>query len=78
MKTRAAFFSVFVLSLLSLLISIGLFWNQAIFADEHNVAAAKISGGTFWLNMDWLRLLLLLILCILSGFFATRRKEQKK
>jgi len=58
---------VFILSLFSLLISLKLFWNLAIFADEYNSSPAIVNGGEFWLAMDWLRLLLLLLLCVVSG-----------
>lgn len=67
MKKRKLSIAVFILSVLSLLISIKLFWNTAIFVDEYNLSPAIVDGGDFWLSMDWVRLLLLLLLCVLSG-----------
>lgn len=67
MKKRKLLIVVFILSILSLLISVKLFWNTAIFVDEYNLSSAIVDGGEFWLSMDWLRLFLLLLLCVLSG-----------
>ncbi len=67
----------FILSFLSLIISLKLFWNLAIFADEKNSSPAIINGGEFWLTMDWLRLLLLLLLCIISCVNIFRDEKKK-
>ena len=67
MKKRKLLIAVFILSVLSLLISVKLFWNTAIFVDEYNLSPAIVNGGDFWISMDWVRLFLLLLLCILSG-----------
>lgn len=64
--------SVFVLSAFSLLISLKLFWNMGIYVDEHGTSADVVNGGKFWLLMDWLRLLFLFLLCILSGAAVIR------
>lgn len=58
---------IFVLSLFSLVISLRLFWNKAIYADEYNASPVLMSGGTFWLYMDWMRLALLFVICVISG-----------
>lgn len=67
MKQEKLSIIIFILSLIALLISIRLFWNLGIFVDEYNVSSDIVSGGDFWLYMDWLRLLLLFIICIVSG-----------
>lgn len=67
----------FILSFLSLIISLKLFWNLAIFADENNSSPAIINGGEFWLTMDWLRLLLLLLLCIVAIINIFKCKNEK-
>lgn len=59
--------TVFLLSLFSLLISLKLFWNLGNFVDEFGLSPNIVNGGDFWLTMDWLRLLLLLLLCVISG-----------
>lgn len=66
MKNKKFSIAVFLISFISLLISLKLFWNMAIFADEYNSSTTIIHGGNFWLLMDWLRLLLLFLLCIIS------------
>jgi amino acid transporter len=58
---------VFVLSLVSLVISIKLFWNMGIYADEYGSSPVLVAGGWFWLAMDWLRLGVLFCLCVISG-----------
>lgn len=64
---RKILVTLFLLSFVSLLISLKLFWNLGIFVDEHNLSPDVVNGGDFWLMMDWLRLLLLLVLCIVTG-----------
>ena len=64
---------IFVLSLISLVISLNLFWNLGVYADEYGSSPVLVSGGEFWLSMDWLRLGLLLVLCIISGFKLIKR-----
>jgi hypothetical protein len=59
--------SIFVLSLICLIISFKLFFNLAIYADEFNTSPDVVLGGEFWLSMNWLRLALSGIICILSG-----------
>lgn len=59
---------VFVLSLVSLIISFNLFRNMGVFADEFGSSPVVINGGWFWLYMDWARLALLFALCVFSGF----------
>ncbi|XID93467.1 hypothetical protein ACF3MZ_02725 [Paenibacillaceae bacterium WGS1546] len=58
---------VFILSFVALMISLKLFWNLGIFVDEHNMSPDRVHGGSFWLIMDWVRLLLLFLICIISG-----------
>ena len=51
---------LFAVSLLTLLISLKLFWNMGVYVDEAGTSPDKVCGGEFWLYMDWLRLLLLI------------------
>jgi hypothetical protein len=41
-------------------------------ADTHNVGAAFLAGGSVWLYMEWLRLLLLLVSLVAACFWADR------
>ncbi|SHI87843.1 hypothetical protein SAMN05444401_1662 [Clostridium amylolyticum] len=66
MTKRKLSILVFVLSFSSLIISLKLFWNLGIFVDEYNLSPDIVNGGEFWGYMDWLRLLLLFVLCMLS------------
>lgn len=72
MKNKIFSIAVFLISFISLIISLKLFWNMAIFADEYNSSPGIINGGEFWLYMDWLRLLLLFLLCIVSAINILR------
>lgn len=58
---------IFVCSLMALAISLKLFWNMGIYVDEHNTNPAAVCGGTFWNIMNWLRLLLLGVVTVISG-----------
>lgn len=77
MKKKTMSILVFIFSVVSLLISLKLFWNMGVFVDEYNLSPAIVNGGEFWLLMDWLRLLLLLLLSLISGIniFVKRKKE---
>ncbi|GIO96008.1 hypothetical protein J14TS5_10940 [Paenibacillus lautus] len=68
MNKRILSILVFSLSLLSLLISLKLFWNMGIFVDEHGLSPDIVNGGGFWLLMNWLRLGLLFLVCVISLF----------
>ena len=67
LKKRELSIVIFVLSLSSLVISLKLFWNMGVYADDYGSSPVLISGGWFWLYMDWIRLGLLLVLCVISG-----------
>jgi hypothetical protein len=66
---------IFALSLISLVISLKLFWNMGIYADEYGSSPMLVSGGWFWLVMNWLRLGLLFLLCLISGISLIQSKE---
>ena len=57
---------LFVVSFLTFLISVKLFWNMGVYVDEAGTSPDKVCGGDFWLYMDWLRLLLLLIVSAIT------------
>ncbi len=67
---------VFICSFISLLISVKLFINLGFFVDEYSLSPSIVDGGDFWLYMDWLRLLLLLLLSIVSGFSIFSAKQK--
>lgn len=69
--------SVFLLSIISLFVSLRLFWNLGMFVEEYGISPEIIYGGELWLTMAWLRLLLLLLLCIVSGIniFSARQNR---
>lgn len=77
MRKRKLSIILFMLSLFLLAISLKLFWNLSIFADEYNSSPIIINGGEFWLAMDWLRLLLLFLMCIASGISIFRVDKDK-
>lgn len=58
---------IFILSFVSLVISVKLFWNLGIYVDEVNASPDVVLGGNLWLYMDWLRLGFLALICVLSG-----------
>ena len=66
---------VFIISLVSLIISLVLMVNMAIYADEYASSPVRVTGGWFWLNMYWLRLGLLFVLCLISGLKLVPRRK---
>ncbi len=75
MKKKTMPVLVFILSVVSLLISLKLFWNMGIFVDEYNLTPAVVNGGEFWLLMDWLRLILLFLAAVISGINIFTKRE---
>lgn len=67
MESKLLNISIFVLSLICLLISLKLFWNMGVYVDEFNTSPDVVLGGNLWLIMDWLRLGVSAIICLLSG-----------
>lgn len=57
---------LFVCCLISLVLSLYIFYQQGIVADELNLGAAQLFGGETSLILCWLRILLLLIAATLS------------
>ncbi len=66
MKKDACILSIFILSILNLIITIFLFGNMMIFCDEYNSTPALVCGGNFGLFLSWFRLVLSLLLCIFA------------
>lgn len=58
---------ILVLSVVTLYISMRLFWNMGVFVDENNTSPGKVYGGNFWLAMEWLQFLLLAIIAMLAA-----------
>ncbi len=75
MKNKVVYSIIFVLSVTSLVISLKLFYNMGIYVDEYGTSPDIVSGGDFWLYMDWLRLFLLAAVTLLSGIGMLRKSN---
>lgn len=78
MKKRTLALSNVIICLINLVISVGLFWNAAVFADEHNASIGDMCGGTAWLYADWGRLFLsaaAVVLAIVLYFMAKKSEK---
>ncbi|MUK90640.1 hypothetical protein GMD78_19985 [Ornithinibacillus sp. L9] len=58
---------IFVLSLFSFFISLKLFWNVGVYADDYGSSPVLVYRGWFWLCLAWLRLALLAVITFISG-----------
>lgn len=74
MKRKVFDVSIFIICIACLGISLKLLWEMGIFVDEYNVTPTIVCGSEIGLIIYWLRLLLQLILCILSGINLIVRK----
>ena len=74
-KSKIINMGIFLLSIISLIISLKLFWNMGIYVDEFNTSADVVLGGNLWLYMDWLRLGFSALICILSGINLFAEKK---
>jgi len=75
LEKRGVNIVIFVLCLISLVISLGIFWNISEYADVHGSSPVLITGGSFWNGMDWFRLGILFVLCLISGFKLIKRSK---
>ena len=71
--TRKTDYIFFCLSLAAFIISLRLFWNVSVYADEYGSSPFLVASGMFWLLMDWLRLGLLFVLSLISGLRLIKR-----
>lgn len=78
MNKRMIFIIILILSGLSLLISLQLFWNMGVYVDEYNTTPSVVYGSEFWLDMSWIRLFLLGSIIIIAsiGIFKTNIKTR--
>lgn len=75
---KALTWIILALCALSLLISVGLFFNMGVFVDEANCSPADVCGGFGWLLADWVRLALLAAACLLGVIgLCIRRKDNR-
>lgn len=74
MKSKVLNISIFILSVICLIISIKLFWNMSVYVDEYGTSPRVVCGGDFWLYMDWIRLGFSALICVLSGENLFRKK----
>ena len=75
MKGKFLNLSIFLLSIICLVISLKLFWNMGIYVDEFNTSPDVVLGGKFWLYMAWLRLGFSALICVLSGISLLRKNK---
>lgn len=68
LEKRGVNIVIFVISLISLVTSLRLFWRIAEYADEYGSSPVLVTGGWFWLYMAWILQGLLFVLCVISGF----------
>ncbi len=73
MKSKFLNKSIFALSLICLLISLKLFWNMGVYVDEFNTSPGIVLGGEFWNYMNWLRLGITALMCVLTGVNIFRK-----
>ena len=78
MKPKRLIQVLIVLNLIVLIISTKLFWNMGVYVDEAGSTPSLVTGGDFWILMDWLRLLLLGIIPILLFIIERKLNETGK
>ena len=73
MKGKIWILIVFILSYVTLLISLKLFWNMGIYVDEYNSSPSRVYGSEFWLYMAWIRIILLALMTFILGIKLIRK-----
>lgn len=78
MKQKIPNIIIFILSAVSLIVSLILFYNTAIFTDEFNTTLATVYGGELELLLAWSQFLFLFVVCALSFVNLLRRNHSAK
>ena len=65
--------AIFLLSVISLVISMVLFYNLGIYCDEYNASTEMIYGGNWGLLLEWGNLIILFFICLLAGLRLFRK-----
>ena len=58
---------LFILSLFIFIVSLILFRNMGMYANDFGASTVDIAGGWIWLKMDTLRLVVSFIVCLISA-----------
>lgn len=58
---------LFILSLFIFIVSLILFRNMGMYANDFGASTVDIAGGWIWLEMDTLRLVVSFIVCLISA-----------
>lgn len=65
--------AIFLLSVISLVISMVLFYNLGIYCDEYNASPEMFYGGNWGLLLEWGNLIILFFICLLAGLRLFRK-----
>ncbi|MBQ8474729.1 MAG: hypothetical protein IJ499_03595 [Clostridia bacterium] len=65
---------IFVLSVVCLAITAALFQNTAVFCDEFNTTPANVFGGMAGLVGNWVKMMLLAVLSVVSAINVFLKK----
>lgn len=78
MKRKVLIILNVIICFINLGISLILFYNAAIFADENNVSSSDMRGSFFWLCADWIRLILMIlaIILLIATYFSMKKSKK--
>ena len=68
--------AIFIFSAVSMIISIQLFLKMGVYMDEYNTSIDIVYGGIPYVYMDWLRLGMSGLICLISGINLIRIKGE--
>lgn len=77
LKRRIINAVMFCFSLFSFAISLILFRNMGIYANDYGASTVDVAGGWFWLQMDVVRLGLLFAMCLISGVRLFQKSKER-
>lgn len=66
---------ILILSLLSLVISLKIFYNLGFYVDEVNINPSVVLGGDIWLLMSWLNFVILGIILVVAGINLLKKEK---
>lgn len=75
MKLKRKYIDILILSLLSLFISLKIFYNLGFYVDEVNTNPSVVLGGDIWLLMSWLNFVILGIILVMASINLLKKEK---
>ena len=77
MKRKKYFLFIFILSIFLMFITVVLLWKYGAYEVSYGNATVVVDGGWFLISMNLFRVIIILVLCVVSGRQLFLSNDQK-